>query len=118
MFFWFSFLNSYECLLISLIVFLFLSNSEVLNAFRLTNKHNSYFQMIVSRVLISISIYYMTNSYLITLFITESGLFLFFYRNNFNKNFYNFSFNNLFLIIRKGIPFFFVISLSPVLLLS
>ena len=48
--FWFSFLNSYECLLISLIVFLFLSNSEVLNAFRLTNKHNSYFQMIVSRV--------------------------------------------------------------------
>ena len=58
----------------------------------------------------------MTNSYLITLFITESGLFLFFYRNNFNKNFYNFSFNNLFLIIRKGIPFFFVISLSPVLL--
>ena len=113
---WFSFLNNYECFMISLTVFLFLSNSEILNAFRLINKHILYFQMIVLRVLISISIYCINYDYLLTLLFTEIFLFLFFYKNNFSKNFRKFSLTGLFQILNKGFPFFFVISLSPVLL--
>ena len=82
MFYGFLFLNNYECFMISLTVFLFLSNSEILNAFRLINKHILYFQMIVLRVLISISIYCINYDYLLTLLFTES-LFLFFMENNF-----------------------------------
>ena len=113
---WFSFLNNYECLMISLIVFLFLSNSEILNAFRLINKKILYFQMIVLRVLISISIYCINYDYLLTLLFTAICFFLFFYKNNFSKNFKKFSLTGLFQILNKGLPFFFVISLSPVLL--
>ena len=114
--FWFFFLDTQDCLIICLISFFLLSNSEMLNTFRITNRIDMFSRLIILRVILSIAIYLIFYNYLYTLAVTEVILYLIFYKNDFLKNFKNFFIKKLLIIFKKGLPFLFVISLSPILL--
>ncbi len=113
---WFGFLSILDCVNISLIIFLILCNSEMLNTLRITSFHIKFFELILLRVAISIIIYFIYFDYLISLLISETIIFVFFYRNNFNNNIKKLSYKTFLKIVNKGLPFVLIISMMPSLL--